>query len=432
MNLNRPLMPGFLKRAEHKLLLNNPLIWSTRVHLVLYYGILFNLLLAGICFLEPSDLRFRSKSMYWVSFVIIIAIIGLTVWLIYLLRFNVFKKYGNIKPLHGLVTFLFYFISAGMIVLSVFVYPIVECVRANRAFSDKELVGDINTINLSLAQLNRDSLNIRKYYYSDLEFVSSYWIDEHMRKKVLGSDEIRDEILRYTPTAAELADLEKEYYALRNKYAGADEFPYNNEVEMYAWDSPVERVRKRYKATKMIDNIGRITEKKYSFSGRELSWKIRAFYYFTLGITLLVFCFRQTTVRTFFLSLLSGVLLGILTVLIMAFGRAELSTVTGWMICYALVFFAGSLFTIRCNKRKALNGIFINLFVFIIPVFPLLVVSLIYELTKYNRYKYVGTGKSYMEEYFRYAEIGGPVLLLILLATFIHKIYRHWYSLPEN
>ncbi len=45
-------MPGFLKKVDQKLLLNKPDVWSTRTHLVLYYGILFILLLAGLCFLE--------------------------------------------------------------------------------------------------------------------------------------------------------------------------------------------------------------------------------------------------------------------------------------------------------------------------------------------------------------------------------------------
>ncbi len=138
MNINRPLMPGFLKRAEQKLLLNKPLIWSTRVHLVLYYGILFNLLLAGLSYLAPMEILGRSEAGYWVGFEIIITIIALTVWLIYLLRFNVFKKYGNIKPLHALVTFLLYFISTGIIVVSVFIYPIIECVRGVWHLSDKK------------------------------------------------------------------------------------------------------------------------------------------------------------------------------------------------------------------------------------------------------------------------------------------------------
>ena len=64
MSINRPLMPGFLKKAEQKLLLNNPGIWSTRIHLVLYYGVLFLLFVTVLCFLEPRDVRASSNTRY--------------------------------------------------------------------------------------------------------------------------------------------------------------------------------------------------------------------------------------------------------------------------------------------------------------------------------------------------------------------------------
>ena len=85
-------MPGFLKRADQKLLLNKPGIWSTRTHLVVYYGILFLFVLTVICFLEPNDPRDYSTAGAWIGFVSIISGIGFIIWMIYLLRFNVFKK----------------------------------------------------------------------------------------------------------------------------------------------------------------------------------------------------------------------------------------------------------------------------------------------------------------------------------------------------
>ena len=86
MNIKKPLMPGFLKRAEQKLLLNKPGIWSTRVHLVVYYSVLFLLVLAALCFLEPNDPRDYSTTEVWTGFVTIISGIGIIVWMIYLLR----------------------------------------------------------------------------------------------------------------------------------------------------------------------------------------------------------------------------------------------------------------------------------------------------------------------------------------------------------
>ena len=161
MKIERPLVPGFLKRAEQKLLLNKPGIWSTRTHLVVYYGALFILALAGLCFLERNDVREYSSNAHWVGFIIIIAIIAFTVWLIYLLRFNVFKKYGQLHPLYMLATFGLYFISVGTIVLFCFAHPVVENVRANMAFGSNEIVDDVNALNLKVCQFESNALHVR-------------------------------------------------------------------------------------------------------------------------------------------------------------------------------------------------------------------------------------------------------------------------------
>jgi hypothetical protein len=482
-------MPGFLKRAEQKLFLNKPLIWSTRVHLVLYYGVLYNLFLAGLSFLAPMNFMRRSNSEYWVGFQIIIAIIAFTVWLIYLLRFNVFKKYGNVKPFHALVTFLLCFISTGIIVLSVYIYPIVECVRANMAYSDKTLVQDINNMNIKICQLEHKVLN-RKWNYDtvyvvkdkknggynpqhqtydtrpydhalimmdtatfkdrlaytdslvklndslylfyktpELQFVFFYRIREYGKEKLLSSFEIYNRALRHPPTDAEVRTIAKELNELERKYGNHHKSDYvtYDDSDLLPGDAPYEAVRKRHPVSDINSNISSIASTKYSFSGRQLAQYIRLFYYFTLGITLLIFIFRHTTVRAFFLSLLSGVLLTILTVMVLAFWHAGVLTFISSMIAYTLVFFMGSAYTFSAAKRNVLNGIFINLFVFIIPVFPVLLVEFIYESYR------IGTNIAPdMGRYFLFAEIGGAVLLLVLLATYINRVYRRWYSLPEN
>ena len=499
MNINRPLMPGFLKRAEQKLLLNKPLIYSTRVHLVLYYGILFNLLLTGLCFIAPMNLMENSNAGYWIGFVIMIALIGLTVWLIYLLRFNVFKKYGNVKPLYALVTFLLYFVSTGIIVLSVFIYPAVESVRANRAFGNDELVHDVNALNINLSRYEYDLLNTnwdydtialakkvkpvdkeatdgeigvapndmvmtfpRKNYYKldstvfkerlaqtdsvvklndsmyllykvpALQFVSCYFLDddEHSKEKVLSSFEIYNKALRQAPTPDEKRAAAKELFDLQRKYLHINSKSTDG-YQLLPEDTPFDIVRKKHWVGAMNSDIWNIFRKKDSFSGKRLGEAIRIFYYFTLGITLLIFIFRHTTVRTFFLSLLCGVLLTIFTALMMSITNGDENAFMGWMISYTLLFFTGSIFTFSLTRRNAVIGILTNLFVFIIPVLPLLATALYCKWKKDQYYKENGVWLEF-DHYFVYAEIGGTVLLLVLLATYINKVYRRWYSLPEH
>src|SRR5215218_2445875 len=116
MRIKRPLVPNFINKLDDYLLKHKPEIWSARTHLVLYYGILLIAALTIIAFIVPDDPRSSSPVSYWIGFVSLISIVGLVVWIIYLLRFNVFKRYGNIKPIGRLATFLLYFVSTATII----------------------------------------------------------------------------------------------------------------------------------------------------------------------------------------------------------------------------------------------------------------------------------------------------------------------------
>jgi hypothetical protein len=488
MNLKRPLMPGFLKKGEQKLLLNKPGIWSTRVHLVLYYGVLFILFLAALCFLEPKDVRAYSTTKHWIGFVSIISVIGLTVWLIYLLRFNVFKKYGNIQPLHGLIAFLLYFIAAGVIVLFPYVHPVVESLRANYAYDDDEIVRDVNNMNLKIGRLEYhlfkttwdydtialvkdkseeveypDEYERARYYRLDstaffnrmdgadslvkvndttclvydtpsFDFVSGYGADDYTKEKVLTAFELFHKIYNHPPAAAEREKISKELNALLKKYRYPESNWYEEAVIEHV--GPFEKIDYKYGLPFVNSSIRNIIEKKHRWEGGRLTEAFRILFYVTLGITLLIFIFRHATVRTFFLSLLTGVLLVIFTALLFSFSNFEETSIYACLVIYTFLFLSISLAAWSNRKRYALTGIGINLFVFIISFFPLFIVGWCYAIAKDRHYKKNDhtpfDPAGIWDQYFLLAEIGGMLLLLILLATYISKVYRRWYSLPEN
>ena len=497
-------MPGFLKRADQKLLLNKPGIWSTRIHLVVYYGILFLLVLGIICFLEPNDLRNNSTTGAWIGFVSMIAGIGLIVWMIYLLRFNVFKKYGIIHPLHGLITFLSYFIATGIIVSFSYVHPIVETVRANIAYSTKEVVGDINNINTKIYQLEYNLLDekwdydtvelvkkdtavpVQKYdnnvaavdtvpaevatavapheydYYEydsttfhnkinaadsliklkdslylvyqtpQLRFLSPYLYFVDGKEQMLSDFELFRKVHGHAPTLAQREIIEKELDVLLKKYEYS---VYNNYTvdEIESSDSRWDKIQKRYHLRNIESSISHIFKKKYRWSGSELEVYIRVFYYLTLGISLLIFIFRHTTIRTFFLSILAGVLITIFTALVLSFSRAEAIHVLVCLSAYVLLFLFLSATVFRAKKRSAISGIATNIFTFIIPAVPITLLLLYYEYRSrllHDRGIY-DVEPFDLQKYAVYVEVGGSVLLLILISTYLSKLYRRWYSLPK-
>ena len=497
-------MPGLLKSAEQKLLLNKPGVWSTRTHLVLYYGLLFMVLLAVVCFLDPSDLRTGSMSPIWIGFVSVISIIALVVWLIYLLRFNLFKRYGVIDRFYTLTSFILYFISAGIIVLFAYVQPAVESIRANMAYGDEEIVKDINAINTKVCQLEYNLLKMpwsydtvsiveegeeprvnaayvdgdyertdtiagkpaRHHIFLDsaafsykqhevdsliklndtlyilhytpaYDFIGLAIADNSTMNKLLSSFDLYNKVFKYPQHAADRATISKELGVLLHKYHYQEDLPsHSRNLEIEENDGPFDIVSKKYHLVHVQTAFSNIIEKKYRWSKENLPPYIRVFYYVTLIITLLVFIFRHTTTRTFFLSLLTGVLLAILTGLTFAFFHSEDSTFLLTIVNYTILFFLASLLVFYIHTRKVVTGIFINLFVSLVPFFPLFIFFWYDAWKKEQIYKQYGGDVqgviTNIDKYIVYAETGGALLFIILLVTYINKVYRRWYSLPQE
>lgn len=500
MKWNRPFAPGFLKKFDHKLLLQNPEIWSTRTHWVWYYGILFCSILAGICFLYPDDIRSNSGLIYWIFFVSVVSILGLVFWLIYLLRFNVFKRYGNITGLNRLKVYGLCFASIAMIVFFTYVPAIVESAKANAKYQDAEIANDINHYNKLLNQLEYDSIDhtwgldtivvvkdenepvagyineklhkqenihVRRLdssaYYGRLAmgdtvkllFDSVYQIytcpqyqklhiyrgDENLKDKILDNAGIYKTVIRdfrrpdITQATMEMRGLVKKYYFENNRYGY-----YSSADAVSSNDTTYEhRLENRYHTDNLRASLENIVEKKFRFSKYNLEWEWRVIFYVSLCITLLVFTFRHSTTKTFFLSLLMSIILTILTGLMIAFTNGGEIAFFGWLVFYTIAFGGASFSVFFQNKRNLVTGICINIFVWLITYLPLNIIviknSLVREQYSQDQILHPNLPPldyDKLELHLKMAEPAGIVLLFILLPTLIHKLYRKWYALPEE
>ncbi|MGC4101755.1 hypothetical protein [Ferruginibacter sp.] len=496
----RPLVPYFLQKLDDKLLRNKPATWSTRVHLVIWFSFLFALTVGAFAFLAFFDIKEYSSTGSWATFTGLIAFIGFVFWLIFLLRFNVFKRYGNWYQWDGLKTFLLFFICIGSIVAVCFVPSMVETFRANQKFSTAEIVNDINEINTNAVKLEHDLIplewtkdtvklidrpatvqvteapvadvtydsvaeihekqvyqlidsagmsrkmmetdsviklkdSIYVFYTSpDLQFVYTYDVAEHSTQKILSSGDIyRKEIMHYSKPADRAALLNR-MDALKEKYAADNRYPYYDDESYNINDNYETKIKKKYGLIKVGYGLANITGKKYAWVD---SWKeyLRVFYYITLTFTLLVFIFRHSTAKTFFLSLLAAVILSVFTGLMLVMSQGDEVAVLSFMVVYYIVF-AITAFTINtATVRTALQGIGLNLFVFMTPFMPLVFVALNEARTRYRYYDYtyLQTEKPHNTALYLFiAEIAGAVILLILLETVFRKLYRKWYAAPEN
>ena len=109
-------LPSFLKKFDRKLLLTNPTAWAARAHFVSWFSFLGIGLLSLIFFIIPNDPRHDSTVYLPTFFLVILSIVGIVFYLIYLLRFNVFKRFGNYTRTSMLSSFVLIFVSLGWLI----------------------------------------------------------------------------------------------------------------------------------------------------------------------------------------------------------------------------------------------------------------------------------------------------------------------------
>ena len=500
----RPLVPSFLQKLDDKLLRNKPGAWATRVHLVIYFVAAFALLLFVFCYAVFFDAKQYSRIESWNVFVGLIAFIGFVFWLIFLLRFNVFKRYGNWSAMDGLRDFALYFISIGAMVAVCFVPSAVETMRANQQFGNEEIVKDINELNINACRLEYNILPLEwtvdtcklvdkarfpqavdvvvptpdtvidsvraeeeynriRYTYLDTaelrskleiadsvlklndslyvfyqcpnyRFISSYNADDYSAVKMFSSADIYNSTVKNYKKPDRSA-LMKRMVELQAKYASNSPYYYGEYNTIDENDNYETRINKIYDFTRIGNGIDNAVRKKQAWI-EDWPMYLRIFYYTTLLLTMLVFIFRHSTVKTFFLSVLAALLLAILTGLLMVVSQGDEISALSFMIVYYVVFAVLGLSIFKTGVRKAVQGIGLNLFLFATPFVPLIFVAL-NEAMQYNRYSeplrvYEERDPAQTALYFLIAEIAGSVILVILIQPLFKKLYRKWYSAPEE
>lgn len=506
MTNKRPFAPTILQKLDNYLLQNKPEIWSARTHLVMYYGFLLMALLTGICFIIPDDARSRSNIGCWAIFIVVICIIALIGWLIFLLRFNVFKRFGNITAIGRLTTFLLYFIAIGTIVALAFVQPTVECIRANKAYSDQEIITDVNTINLNIAKIEFDSIHknwrfdtvtivAQKNYQSYTNKHDNVEVDDataatdtsiihtpitHQPFEELTAEEFKtkeergDSIIKINDSmyqAFKTPDLQvfKVYQAgkkVQNKFLNSltifniatkehavankkllkqqivtltKKYNYGDRTVTYSdnynsnYLSFADRYYRAYELERANNSINNIADRKAIWDKENIPLLFRLFFYFTFTITLLVFLFRHTTTKVFFLSLLTGFVILVFNSLLSAFIRYKEASSLLWLLIFFFVFATIASFVVKNKKRNVITGISINLFVLMVAYIPTLALTY-YQSILFSGNYYNNNNELYMQirSYYVYAEVLGVVMLLILMPTYIHFLYRKWYALPQE
>jgi hypothetical protein len=492
------LLPEFLKRYDRKLLLSNPSTWATRAHFVSWFSVLASLLLVLIFLIVPNDPRHESTVYLPTFFLVILSIVGIVFYLIYLLRFNVFKRFGNYTRASMLSSFLYIFISVGWLIFLPFIPSLVESYRAEKAYTTVELIEDTDRMNFLISEIIYDSLST--IFVGDTVFVSDSLVNNYnsqnkfyvenfhenglnictqsfLIRKIQDHDSIisidknlyvlldapdyqflsNSKSRRYSNTNSQkqLSRLElfnkvhrahkqdslnawnREFNILKNKYASTEYNYVGGEYYRASYEYTYTETGQSYidklNIRSIDEGLSNICFRKYFWYGESIQIFSRIWFYTVLGLSLLIFIFRHSTTKVFFLSLLVAVLLMMASGLLVAFLSLEEIGILNLMLFYIGIFFVMSFSVFKVNKKSRLNGISLNIFSLSIGFVPILIVFLNHAILK-QRYDtlYYSYEFSNFTFHLQIAEVIGIILIVFMIPTFLYSSYRKWYALPDE
>jgi hypothetical protein len=496
----RPLAPRFITQLDDYLLINRPDTWSSRIHLVVYYTLIYSVALGLICAFMPNDPLRDSNIEFWIMAQSVMVIVAIVLWIVYLVRFNTFKSFGTVYPGDRIKTYAFYFIALLLMTGTVWIPPLAETYRTRIQYSPSEVVEDMNEMNVLLARLVRnetpaeitmdsifiidyatyvppatsdaytwdDSIGgyvktpiyltreelkwtltpedsvvwltndqLLRFQVTNQRFISNYEIERDADVHVLTSFEIYNRVYK-NDAPQDLQLLQRQYFDIAEKYRHPDN-DYNDYWNYNTDPSSVAAVK--YKTGQVSMGISHICERLYRWEEDEmLIGSLHTLYYISMFLGLCLFIFRHSTIRTFFLSVLTGILLAIITGIVVAIGDLREEGALIMALVYFAFFLIFSLATINLRVRSVFTGIALNLAVICTPFIPLFSVLLYHEFNQinsvYDSYyyddSYYQTHRDTRLLHIYIAQAMGFVILLIMIETVYKWMFRKWYAAPEE
>jgi len=334
----KKLIPPFLRRIDTYLLLNYPVAWISKIHVVLFYGLITWTLSALSGLIIPINLSETQDLGLWYFLFTILAIVALCFWIYHNIIFNLEKKYGKrrwtdeYKVFFLNIACVFIFISFPM------PFTAIYNSRVAATVSDAELIHDINLMNAGEAFVANNLNNYASNYdtisnenYFDLRtpvIFDSYtpWTMRYdtLRYPGLHSNYATARIFAQVKTdPKQLRQLLKNYKNVWKKYGISDYTAISEDSIIARW-----KVLQTYSPMKnevfynfhgsffdtyaLERSFDRISEAKY----RTLFILKNEFLHFILYtcfyLSLLVMLFKMVPWKQFLLTMITGIILPIL------------------------------------------------------------------------------------------------------------------------
>lgn len=456
----RKLIPNFLRNLDAYLLLNAPVIWISKIHYVLFFGLLMWLFSALIGFVIPINL-FESQDLgIWYFLFTILAIVALCFWIYRNVIFNIEKKFGNRHWTDEYKIFFLSFFSVFIFMSFAFPFSIIYNSRVANTVTDSELINDINILNEGepyiVTDINHyystyDSIKDKNYFYindcNTFEEFTPYFIREDSVKLNLLT--YYNQSTRYEKRKgnyAEIGQLIQSYINVAKKYH--IEFNYSANQCLKHYQNLVEKSPQtnesfigleginKYDLKECIENIA---EAKFRTLFLWKSEFLLFLFYSTFYISLLIMMFKMVHWKQYIVTIIILIVLPILLLIIsmlIPYNYRHSGSENIFLNLVLLSFFVAIFFAIRgvldTKKFNSFSNICLQLIYLCLPFIPLLIILMLQSVFNmfYDSSFYIAYSNYVLEESVAIAE--GMGKNVIQNAYYSSKEYLYLKLVYEN
>lgn len=288
-------MKKIFSQIDQQLLVNYPNLWATKLHsfLFAYIFIMIGTLLIGFTF-PISTANVPEVETHFV-YPFVLACIAYLIWAYKASLFQVAKQFGDISAFSTFKTQLVYLLITTILAAVPFVYVSILSFRVKHLVSNEELIDDCNILNVGMYYLTGNTNEYNIQYDSDWNLNQA----EFSRYKVNGIWNHNEVVKNATNKELQLSA----FIETVRKYGGSinetvEEMMENNdEHNSYVYD--------KYTIDEGFRGISKAKAGKFFFQDFRIYWGVLAGIF---GLLFVAFTFLATSLRTFILSIIVGII----------------------------------------------------------------------------------------------------------------------------
>jgi hypothetical protein len=459
-------------KLDKYLLTHHPLLWSIQLHRLFIWWLPSFLILVGLFLFQDIENRSDATDGLILTWLWLMTIGLLILWLIYLFRFNVMKQFGRRPMFDEVQNFFYVFIGFAAISMIPRTVEVARIVKINTLYPKEKIVNVLcayDKVRLdqaseysTMTRVCRSTFSSQKEYQDSIDAMTkralnvnevdgcfefqfqtipqaayeNYYYSEILNELDISADSL---LMAYSKVKR-TKNTQPLYEDLANACKVLTDFPYSGaEIKDnfqdfnfrflnlgYDYYPNTQPSSKEAMYGRKVSNIANAAVK-YAYRESANFWNelyTRIMFYMVFFATLFLLIFRNMTLKTFLVSLGVGALMPLVVVILMFIsGSWDNDRVFPVLLFLYVVFLLGSLCIWAARKRNIFMGIALNFLTLTTPMLGIFFVGWYFE----RRSNVIG-----LEEAMRQAEWIQILVFLVLLQPFFKNLYVRWYSLPEQ